>query len=95
MYNIDTSVKSHQKEFNPNVQVAALAKLLKDDEIELICRQLGHTWRNRIFTPAVTVRSMVHRALNPDMSIRSTLVDLAALDHRFRPRSADYENLAK
>lgn len=89
MYNIDTSVKSHQKGFTPNVQVAALAELLPDDEIELICRQLGYTWRNRIFTPAVTVRSMVHRALNPDKSIRSTLIDLAALDHRLRQTPAD------
>jgi hypothetical protein len=89
MYNIDKPVKSHQKEFNPNVQVAALAELLQDDEIELICRQRGHTWRNRIFTPAVTVRSMVHRALNPDKSIRSTLVDLAALDHRLPQTPAD------
>jgi hypothetical protein len=89
MYNIDRSVKSHQKEFNPSVQVAALAELLPDDEIELICRQLGHTWRNRIFTPAVTVRSMVHRALNPDKSIRSTLVDLAALDDRLRQTPAE------
>ena len=53
MYNIDKPVKSHQKESTPNIQVAALAELLQDDEIELICRQLGHTWRNRIFTPAV------------------------------------------
>ena len=42
MYHIDTSEKSHQKESTPNVQVAALAELLQDDEIELICRQLGH-----------------------------------------------------
>ena len=89
MYNIGKSVKSHQKECNPSVQLAALAELLKDDEIELICRQLGHTWRNRIFSPAVTVRSMVHRALNPDKSIRSTLVDLAALDDRLRQTPAD------
>ena len=89
MCNIDKSVKSHQKECNPTVQLAALAELLKDDEIELICRQLGHKWRDRIFTPAVTVRSMVHRALNPDKSIRSTLVDLAVLDNRLRQTPAD------
>jgi len=47
MYHIDKPVKYHQKVFHLSVQVAALAKLLKDDEIELTCRQRGHTWRNR------------------------------------------------
>ena len=74
MYHIDKSVKSHQENgSNRSLQLAALAELLKDDEIELICQQLGHKWRNRIFTPAVTVRSMVHRALNPVMRLVGTI----------------------
>ena len=81
MCNIDKSTESHQL-FAHGIQLAALQELLTDGEIELICRQLGHTWRDRIFTPAVTVRSMVHRALNPNKSIRATLADLAVADHQ-------------
>ena len=43
--------------FSRGVQVAVLHELLSDDEIGLVCRRLGHTWRDRIFTPAVTIRS--------------------------------------
>jgi hypothetical protein len=69
--------------------MAALHELLGDDEIELVCRHLGYTWRKRIFTPAVTVRSMVHRALNPDKSIRAVLTDLAVADDRLQQKPAE------
>ena len=69
MYRIDKLAKCHHG-FTEGVQVAALQGLLGDDEIELVCRQLGHAWRDRIFTPTVTVRSMIYRALNPDKSIQ-------------------------
>ena len=75
-------------QFTHGIQLAALQELLTDGEIELICRQLGHTWRDRIFTRAVTVRSMVHRALNPDKSIRATLTDLAVADDRLEQTPA-------
>lgn len=81
MHRIDTSASSHS-DSSQHIQVAALQDLLSDHEIELICRHLGHTWRNRIFTPGVTVRSMVHRALNPDKSIRAVLTDLTVVDDR-------------
>lgn len=60
--------------------LAALAEHLPDGEIEQICRDLGHTWRDRQFPPGVTVRSCVHRALNGDHSIAAMLADLAALN---------------
>ena len=88
MYNIDKSAGTHQQ-FTHGIQLAALQEFLTDGEIELICRQLGYTWRDRIFTPAVTIRSMVHRALNPYKSIRATLADLAAADHRLDHIPAD------
>ena len=88
MYRIDLSADS-QSEFPPGIQVAALEELLSDGEIELICRHLGHTWRDRIFTPPVTVRSMVYRALNPDKSIRAVLTDLAVTDERLEQTPAD------
>ena len=43
MYDIDKSAKNHHKGKH-GVQLAALTKLLDDGEINLICRQLGHTW---------------------------------------------------
>ena len=88
MYRIDKP-RDSQSVFSRGIQVAALHELLVDDEIELVCRQLGHTWRDRIFTPAVTVRSMVHRALNPDKSIRAVLTDLTVVDDRIQQRPAD------
>ncbi len=78
MHRIDKSAGSHP-DSSQGIQVAVLQELLGDQEIELICRRLGHTWRDRIFTPGVTVRSMVHRALHPDKSIRAVLTDLTVL----------------
>jgi len=88
MYRIDKPAGSHPG-FPHGIQVAALSELLGDKEIELVCRHLGHTWRDRIFTPGVTVRSMVHRALNPDKSIRAVLTDLAVADDRIQRTPAD------
>jgi len=78
MYRIDQSAKSHQR-FRNSVQLAALQEMLPDEEIEGICRQLGHTWRNRRLPPPVMVRSMVFRGLHPDHSIASVLDDLSAI----------------
>jgi len=88
MHRIDSSTVSHPG-FSQGIQVAALQAILSNDEIEMVCRNLGHTWRDRIFTPAVTVRSMVHRALNPDKSIRSVLADLVVADDRLKQAPAD------
>lgn len=88
MHRIDKLAGSHPS-FSQGIQVAALGDLLSDDEIEIVCRNLGHRWRDRIFTPAVTVRSMVHRALNPDKSIRSVLADLVVADDRLKQTPAD------
>jgi len=65
--------------FRRSLQLAALGDLLPDAEIEAICRDIGHVWRNRQFPPGPTVRSMVYRGLNPDHSIAAVLADLAAL----------------
>ena len=66
------------KEFGRSVSAAALGAMLTDEEIERICRQLGHRWRRRALPPAVTVRSMVYRGLHPDKSIATVLSDLAS-----------------
>jgi len=62
------------------VPLAALDACLPDEEIERICRDLGHTWRTRDLPPGRTVRSCVHRALNGDHSIAAMLADLGAAD---------------
>jgi len=64
------------------VQLSPIETVLTDAEVETICRQLGHSWRVRIFPPAVIVRSMVYRSLHPDKSIKGILADLAAADDR-------------
>ena len=78
MYSIVHSAKSPQR-IRRSFQLAALEELLADQEIEAICRDLGHTWRNRQLPPGPTVRSMVYRGLHPDHSIAAVLADLAAL----------------
>ena len=64
--------------WRPTIDLAALETHLADDEIDTICLQLGHRWRERIFPPSVTVRSIVYRGLYPDKSIDAVLADMAA-----------------
>ncbi len=77
MYLIDKSTEEQQI-FSQRVPFAALAKVLTDGEIETICRQLGHLWRERRLPPALTVRSMVYRSLHRNQSIKTLLADMAA-----------------
>jgi len=62
----------------PTIDLAALDDHLSDEEIAAVCTHLGHGWRCRVFTPAVTVRSIVYRGLYPDKSIDALLADMAA-----------------
>ncbi|HUX00708.1 MAG TPA: IS4 family transposase [Phycisphaerae bacterium] len=78
MYRIDPSGKSHQR-ICRSVQLAGLDEFLPDAEVEAVCRDLKHRWRNRLLPPGPTVRSMVYRGLHPDKSIAAMLADLAAL----------------
>jgi hypothetical protein len=77
MYRIVHSGHSHQR-IRRSIQLAALDKLLPDKEVEAICRELGHAWRDRKLPPGTTVRSMIYRGLHPDHSIAGMLADLAA-----------------
>lgn len=88
MYAIDGSAKSHHG-FSRCVQVAALEEHLTEVEIEAICHELGHRWRQRIFTPTLTVLSMLYRRLHPDKSIRAALADLAAGNEQLEQAPAD------
>jgi len=74
---IDTSTEDQQI-FSQRIPFAALAEVLTDEEIETICRQLGHLWRERRLPPAITVRSMVYRSLHRNQSIKTLLADMAA-----------------
>jgi hypothetical protein len=88
MYAIGRSPKSHHA-FSRAVQLAALEDVLSDLEIDAICQELGHRWRRRIFTPGVTVRSLVYRRLYPSKSIRAALADLLAGDPQLSELPAD------
>jgi hypothetical protein len=66
-----------------------LDELLPDAEIEAICRDIGHLWRNRKLPPGQTVRSMIYRGLNHDHSIAAVLADLAALSGHDGPAPTD------
>jgi hypothetical protein len=78
MYRIVHSPKTH-KQIRRSLQLAALDELLPDREIESLCRDRGHRWRNRRLPPGPTLRSMVYRGLHPDHSITALLADLAGL----------------
>jgi hypothetical protein len=78
MYSIVASPAT-SRTFHQSLQLAALQNLLPDVEIETICRQIGHAWRNRQLPPGPTLRSMVYRGLHPDHSISAVLADLAAM----------------
>jgi len=82
------SAQLHDR-FSRSIPVAALEEHLRDDEIEDICRDLGHVWRDRQLPPGVTVRSSVERALNPDHSIACVLASLAALNAPDAPTPTD------
>ena len=75
MVSTRSSVRHHL--FPPAAPVAALQEFLSDEEVEAICRQLGHTWRRRLLPPGVTVRSLVYRSLHADRSIAAVVADLA------------------
>ena len=75
MSSIVKSSRSHE-EFRRSISLAALEEHLNDDLVEGICRQCGHSWRDRKLPPGITVRSCVHRALNADHSIAATLAKL-------------------
>lgn len=77
MESIDPSSPNHEP-ISFTAQLAALEAYLSDQEIETICRQLGHGFRRRLLPPGTLVRSLVYRSLHPDKSIKSTLADLAA-----------------
>jgi hypothetical protein len=79
MYSIGTSTEDQQT-FSQRIPFAALAEVVTDEEIETICRQLGHLWRERRLPPAITVRSMVYRSLHRNQSIQTLLAEMAAAD---------------
>lgn len=79
MYSIGKSTEDQQA-FSQHIPFAALRELLTDAEIETICKQLGHIWRERLLPPAIMVRSLVYRNLHRNKSIKTLLADMAAAD---------------
>ncbi len=62
--------------FRRALPLAALDPYLSNVDIETVCRQLGHTFRRRDFTPGVTVRALTYRGLSPDRAIPTVLAEL-------------------
>jgi len=62
------------------ISFAAIHDLITDDEIQTICSQLGHKWRQRLLPPPIMIRSMVYRSLHRNKSIKTLLTDIAAAD---------------
>lgn len=60
---------------------AIMQDVLGEDEINDTCRRLGHQWRDRIFTPLVTLWTFIAQRLHADSSCRQgvarVLTDLA------------------
>ena len=83
MYSIGKSTEDQQA-FSQRIPFAALRELLTDAEIETICKQLGHIWRERRLPPAIMVRSLVCRSLHRNKSIKTLLTDMAAADIQFK-----------
>ena len=79
MYSTRPPVRPHRKSSHP-LALDDLKELLSNEEIQTICHQLGHTWRNRLLPPTTTVRSMLYRSLHPDKSIKAILAHVAAAD---------------
>jgi hypothetical protein len=77
MYHIGKSTEDQQI-FSQRIPFAALRELLTNAEIETICKQLGHIWRERQLPPAIMVRSLVYRSLHRNKSIKTLLTDMAA-----------------
>jgi len=77
MYHIGKSTEDQQI-FSQHIPFAALRELLTNAEIETICKQLGHIWRERRLPPAIMVRSLVYRSLHRNKSIKTLLTDMAA-----------------
>jgi len=83
MYNIDMSAERHQV-ISRSVPFATIQNLITDIEIQTICQKLGHTWRERLLPPAITVRSMVYRSLHRNRSIKTLLTEIAASNSQFQ-----------
>lgn len=79
MHNIDKLTKCHQV-ISKTISFAAIQDLITDEQIQTICRQLGHIWRRRLLPPTAMIRSMVYRCLHRNRSIRTLLTDIAASD---------------
>jgi len=72
MYIIDKSTEDQQV-FSRRTPFAALRELLTDAEVKTICKQLGHTWRERKLPPAIMVRSLVYRSLHRNLCLPTWL----------------------
>ena len=62
----------------------AIQQLLPESKIQQVCTEVGHTWRQRVLSPTVTVLHMVLAALWPEESFNASWqVQWATVTSRF------------
>jgi putative transposase len=62
----------------------AIQQLLPEDKIRQVCTEVGHTWRERVLSPGVTVLHMILAALWPEESFNASWqVQWAAVTSRY------------
>jgi len=79
MHNINKFKKSNRV-ISKTISLATFQELITDAEIQTICRQTGHTWRQRLLPPPTVIRSMAYRSLHTNKSIKTLLTDIAAMN---------------
>ena len=47
--------------------------VLRSEAVTSACRELGHVWRERLFTPPVTLWAFIGQALNSDSSCKQAV----------------------
>lgn len=65
--------------------------VLSEDEFDEHCRALGHTWRERIFTPLVTLWTFLAQVLSADGSCRDAVAQVMGVLHRTRGLTASHD----
>jgi hypothetical protein len=59
-------------------QMTPLREILTDEDVEAACHATGHTWRERIYTPLVTLWGFIGQSIYPDASCRAAVARILA-----------------
>ena len=65
--------------------------VLSEDEFDEHCRALGHTWRERIFTPLVTLWAFLAQVLSADGSCREAVAQVMGFLYHTKGLTASHD----